>query len=254
VRRARPFYAGPTAIDTVFMAFAFKILSARRAESWPSKVPPVLLNTWEASYFNVSHDIEMDIAVTVGIEVLVLDDGWFGNRNNTFSGLGDWYRNLAKLPWASRGLLRRDLLPGEPNGSANDTLRAEGVVVPVPDPVPGRADEAVVGVPEEGPVVFAPGSRAFCSVPPLRSRLRSPPLLRSMCQRRKDAFSRRRDLSKTSILLPDDACFSRVKTRQLSDRLYTLCTMVLISCKPSLSASVAVPRGSIGPGTWAPVR
>jgi alpha-galactosidase len=42
-----------------------------------SKVPPVLLNTWEAAYSNVSHDIEMDIArkaVTAGIELLVLDD------------------------------------------------------------------------------------------------------------------------------------------------------------------------------------
>jgi Melibiase len=131
-----------------------------------SKVPTVLLNTWEAAYFNVSHDIEMDIArkaVTAGIELLVLDDGWFGNWNNTFSGLGDWYPNLAKLPWASRGLLRRDLLPREPNGSANDTLLAEGVVVPVPDPVLVRAGEAGLGVAEEVPVVFALVLRPFAA-------------------------------------------------------------------------------------------
>jgi alpha-galactosidase len=74
---------------------------------WRYKVPPVLLNTWEAAYFNVSHDVVMDIArkaVTAGIELLVLDDGWFGNRNNTFSGLGDWYPNLAKLPRGLKGL------------------------------------------------------------------------------------------------------------------------------------------------------
>lgn len=76
-------------------------------QNWRYKVPPVLLNTWEAAYFDVSHDTVMDIArkaVTAGIELLVLDDGWFGKRNDTYSGLGDWTPNMKKLPQGLRGL------------------------------------------------------------------------------------------------------------------------------------------------------
>jgi alpha-galactosidase len=74
---------------------------------WRYKVPPVLLNTWEAAYFDVSHDVVVDIArkaVTAGIELLVLDDGWFGKRNNAHSGLGDWTPNAQKLPMGLGGL------------------------------------------------------------------------------------------------------------------------------------------------------
>lgn len=75
--------------------------------TWRYKIPPVLLNTWEASYFDVSHDTVVDIArkaVTAGIELLVLDDGWFGKRNDTYSGLGDWTPNMGKLPQGLEGL------------------------------------------------------------------------------------------------------------------------------------------------------
>ena len=58
-----------------------------------SKPRPVLLNTWEAVYFN--HDIERlkelaDAASEVGVERFVLDDGWFGSRRDDKRGLGDW--------------------------------------------------------------------------------------------------------------------------------------------------------------------
>jgi alpha-galactosidase len=54
----------------------------------------VLLNTWEAVYFD--HDLETlrqlaDVAAEVGIERFVLDDGWFGSRRDDTSGLGDWW-------------------------------------------------------------------------------------------------------------------------------------------------------------------
>lgn len=54
---------------------------------------PVLLNTWEAVYFD--HDVDRlkklaDAAHAVGVERFVLDDGWFGSRRNDKSGLGDW--------------------------------------------------------------------------------------------------------------------------------------------------------------------
>jgi alpha-galactosidase len=57
------------------------------------KIRKVLLNTWEATYFN--HDTETlkalaDAAADMGIERFVLDDGWFGARRNDRAGLGDW--------------------------------------------------------------------------------------------------------------------------------------------------------------------
>lgn len=76
---------------------------------WRYKVPPVLLNTWEALYFDITHEDVLDIArkaATCGIELLVLDDGWFGKRNNTYSGLGDWTPNMVKLPQGLEGLAR----------------------------------------------------------------------------------------------------------------------------------------------------
>lgn len=62
---------------------------------------PILINTWEAAYFNVTKQKVLDIAAqakALGIELLVLDDGWFGHRNNDKSSLGDWYVNTDKFP------------------------------------------------------------------------------------------------------------------------------------------------------------
>lgn len=77
--------------------------------NWRYTIPPVLINTWEAAYFNVSHEIVVEIAqaaVKANVELLVLDDGWFGVRNNTESGLGDWYPNLEKFPFGIDGIAR----------------------------------------------------------------------------------------------------------------------------------------------------
>lgn len=62
---------------------------------------PTLLNTWEACYFNVSGEKLLRIgeaAGKCGIELLVLDDGWFGRRNAANSSLGDWTVNPEKFP------------------------------------------------------------------------------------------------------------------------------------------------------------
>lgn len=70
---------------------------------------PVLLNTWEASYFSFTHDSIMElakVAAKTGIELLVLDDGWFGHRDNDRSSLGDWYPDPKKLPHGITGLCR----------------------------------------------------------------------------------------------------------------------------------------------------
>lgn len=62
---------------------------------------PVLINNWEATYFDFNEQKLLDIAresAKVGIELLVMDDGWFGKRNDDNSGLGDWQVNVQKLP------------------------------------------------------------------------------------------------------------------------------------------------------------
>ncbi|GJQ14970.1 hypothetical protein GpartN1_g6761.t1 [Galdieria partita] len=76
-------------------------------QRWRNFVPPVLINTWEAVYFNISHEVVVELASKakeVGIELIVLDDGWFGHRNDTTSSLGDWYPNPEKLPYGLVGL------------------------------------------------------------------------------------------------------------------------------------------------------
>jgi alpha-galactosidase len=66
----------------------------RDRPSHPRTPRPVVLNTWEAVYFD--HRLERltalaDVAARLGVERFVLDDGWFGNRRNDTAGLGDWY-------------------------------------------------------------------------------------------------------------------------------------------------------------------
>lgn len=63
----------------------------------------------EAAYFNVTHEVVVEIgrvAAKAGIEMIVLDDGWFGERNDTTAGLGDWFPNRTKLPYSLDGLVR----------------------------------------------------------------------------------------------------------------------------------------------------
>ena len=68
------------------------------------QVNPTLLNSWEGAYFSFTTETllrMMDDAAGMGLEMFVLDDGWFGNkfpRNGDKSGLGDWEVNTAKLP------------------------------------------------------------------------------------------------------------------------------------------------------------
>lgn len=67
---------------------------------YQTAVRPILINSWEASYFNISADNLYHLAQEaseLGIDMLVMDDGWFGKRNDDNSGLGDWYVNEEKL-------------------------------------------------------------------------------------------------------------------------------------------------------------
>ncbi len=73
-----------------------------------AKAPrPILLNNWEATYFGFNEEKLLKIARTaadVGVELFVLDDGWFGHRDDDTTSLGDWYVDTRKLPNGMRHL------------------------------------------------------------------------------------------------------------------------------------------------------
>lgn len=67
---------------------------------YKDKRRPILINNWEATYFNFDTDKLIDIAKEaskLGIEMLVMDDGWFGHRDSDNSSLGDWFVYEKKL-------------------------------------------------------------------------------------------------------------------------------------------------------------
>ena len=69
---------------------------------------PILINNWEATYFNFDEEKLLDIAREAhkdGIEMLVMDDGWFGHRNSDDSSLGDWFVNENKLKGGLKNLV-----------------------------------------------------------------------------------------------------------------------------------------------------
>ena len=71
---------------------------------------PVLINNWEATYFDFTPDKIVAIAeeaASMGIDMLVLDDGWFGSRNDDNRGLGDWFVNETKLEGGLSKLIGR---------------------------------------------------------------------------------------------------------------------------------------------------
>ena len=77
---------------------------------WQHRERPILVNNWEATFMNFNEKKILNIAKAakeIGSEMFVLDDGWFGKRNNDKSGLGDWYINMKKLPSGIEGLSRK---------------------------------------------------------------------------------------------------------------------------------------------------
>ena len=75
--------------------------------AWKHKPRPVLLNSWEASYFSFSERSLLGLAKAgkeLGAELFVMDDGWFGERSDDTCSLGDWEPNLKKLPGGLEGL------------------------------------------------------------------------------------------------------------------------------------------------------
>ena len=73
-----------------------------------NKPRPVVVNNWEATYFEFTKEklcAIIDEAAPLGIDTFVLDDGWFGVRNDDTSGLGDWFVNETKLPGGLAGVI-----------------------------------------------------------------------------------------------------------------------------------------------------
>ena len=78
--------------------------------TWKKKLRPVLLNSWEAAYFDINESKLLRLAKAgkeAGIELFVMDDGWFGQRDDDSSSLGDWFVNKKKLPNGVGGLCKK---------------------------------------------------------------------------------------------------------------------------------------------------
>ena len=74
---------------------------------WAKELRPVLLNSWEAAYFKITEAKLLKLAKAAketGVELFVMDDGWFGLRDDDSHSLGDWVANTKKLPGGLRGI------------------------------------------------------------------------------------------------------------------------------------------------------
>ncbi len=84
---------------------------SRRKSGKTGFIPrPVLVNSWEAAYFNFTGETIVELAreaAQLGIDMVVMDDGWFGKREDDNSGLGDWQVNEKKLGCSLGELVRR---------------------------------------------------------------------------------------------------------------------------------------------------
>jgi len=78
--------------------------------AWRDRPRPVLINSWEGVHFGFDEARLLDMAAAsrdLGIELFVLDDGWFGKRDDDTTSLGDWFVDRAKLPNGIEGVARR---------------------------------------------------------------------------------------------------------------------------------------------------
>jgi alpha-galactosidase len=104
------FYAGFS--QNGFGAASRALHNLERAEILPggvtSRLRPVLYNSWEATTFDVNEAGQKELAdkaAKLGVELFVMDDGWFGARNDDHAGLGDWFVNPKKFPQGLKGLI-----------------------------------------------------------------------------------------------------------------------------------------------------
>ncbi len=77
--------------------------------AWRDRPRPILINNWEATYFDFDEAKLLELATVardLGVELFVLDDGWFGRRDSDDRSLGDWVVDRRKLPNGLDGLAR----------------------------------------------------------------------------------------------------------------------------------------------------
>lgn len=99
-----------TGINTMSQTYHRLFNEHLMAKTMRDAMPPVVVNNWETTYFDFNEEKLLEIAQTavdVGVETLVLDDGWFENRDDEESGLGDWNIDYAKLPNGLTGLAKK---------------------------------------------------------------------------------------------------------------------------------------------------
>ena len=78
--------------------------------SFAKQERPILINNWEATFFDFNEEKILSLAkkaASVGIELFVLDDGWFGHRDSDDSSLGDWFVDKKKLPNGLKSLAEK---------------------------------------------------------------------------------------------------------------------------------------------------
>ncbi len=93
-----------------------KLYRTRLAKGyWRDRERPILINNWEATYMDFDEEKICSIArkaADLGIELFVLDDGWFGERDDDTSSLGDWQPNPRKLPQGIHGIAKKVIAMG----------------------------------------------------------------------------------------------------------------------------------------------
>lgn len=94
-------------LNALSQTFHTLFLRHLNQSKWRDQPRPILLNNWEATEMTFDQDLILKIAAKAkeaGAELFVLDDGWFGTRNDDTQGLGDWFANTDKLPDGIKGL------------------------------------------------------------------------------------------------------------------------------------------------------
>jgi alpha-galactosidase len=99
-----------TGLDEMSHAYHSLFRERLARGAWRDKLRPILINNWEATYFDFDEARLLEIAAAgreLGIELFVLDDGWFGQRDDDTTSLGDWKVNRRKLPGGLESLARK---------------------------------------------------------------------------------------------------------------------------------------------------
>ncbi len=109
------FYVGFTAsgngeASRILSRFQLQQILPKRGETTQPKPRPIIYNSWEATEMNFTADTQIALAeraAKVGVERFVIDDGWFGKRDNDHAGLGDWQVTPKKFPQGLKPVIDR---------------------------------------------------------------------------------------------------------------------------------------------------